>query len=85
MESEKQRNQRLYPEMFAIVESCRGCITSAAIIEDGEVTSGRLPGDDYKFAEIENWGRPPQPLPPPAKSPDREPAKTNRRVNSRRH
>lgn len=53
MESEKQRNRRLYPEMFAIIEAHRADVTAVAIIEDGEVVSGRMPADDYKLAWID--------------------------------
>jgi len=53
METEKQRNARLYPGMFAIIEANRAHVTCAAIIEDGEVTSGRMPADDYKLAWID--------------------------------
>lgn len=52
MESEKQRNQRLYPEMFHIIDQSRAHVTCAAIIEDGEVTSGRMPADDYRVAWV---------------------------------
>lgn len=57
MESEKQRNRRLYPEIFAIIEAHRADVTAVAIIEDGEVVSGRMPADDYKLAWIsaEMW------------------------------
>jgi len=53
MESEKQKNQRLYPEMFHIIDQNRAHVTCAAIIEDGEVVSGSMPGDDYKLAWID--------------------------------
>ena len=56
MESEKQRNRRLYPEIFAIIEAHRADVTSVAIIEDGEVISGRMPADDYKLAWISAEG-----------------------------
>lgn len=59
METEKQRNQRLYPEMFHIIDQNRAHVTCAAIIEDGEVTSGRMPADDYKTVWIsaEGWNQ----------------------------
>jgi len=59
METEKQRNARLYPGMFAIIEANRAHVTCAAIIEDGEVTSGRMPADDYKTVWIsaDGWNR----------------------------
>lgn len=57
MESEKERNRRLYPEFAELVDANRGCITAAAIIEDGELISGRMPPDDYKLAwlDADHW------------------------------
>ena len=57
MESEKENNRRLYPEFAALVDANRGHITAAAIIDDGEVISGRMPADDYKLAWLsaEGW------------------------------
>lgn len=52
MESEKERNRRLYPEFAELVDANRGCITAAAILEDGELISGRMPPDDYKLSWI---------------------------------
>ena len=48
-----------YPEMVAIWKANREHCTAAAIIEDGEVISGSMPGDDYKLAWIsaDGWMR----------------------------
>jgi len=48
-----------YPEMVAIYLANKEHCTAAAIIEDGEVTSGRMPPDDYKLAWIsaDGWTR----------------------------
>ena len=42
-----------YPEMVEIWKANREHCTTAAIIEDGEVVSGSMPGDDYKLAWID--------------------------------
>lgn len=52
METERERNRRLYPEMAAIVAACSGSVTAAAIFEDGEVVSGRMPANDYKLCDV---------------------------------
>ena len=48
-----------YPEMVEIWKANREHCTTAAIIEDGEVVSGSMPGDDYKLAWIsaDGWMR----------------------------
>ena len=38
--------------MVAIYKANKEHVTAAAIIEDGEVTSGFMPADDYKVAWI---------------------------------
>ena len=59
METERERNRRLYPEMAHVIDSCAGSVTGAAILEDGEVTSGRMPADDYKVAWVsaDGWSQ----------------------------
>lgn len=42
-----------FPEMVEIWKANREHCTAAAIIEDGEVVSGSMPGDDYKLAWID--------------------------------
>lgn len=45
-----------FPEMVEIWKANREHCTTAAIIEDGEVISGSMPGDDYKLAWIDADG-----------------------------
>ena len=42
-----------FPEMVEIWKANREHCTAAAVIEDGEVVSGSMPGDDYKLAWID--------------------------------
>lgn len=42
-----------FPEMVEIWKANREHCTAAAIIEEGEVVSGSMPGDDYKLAWID--------------------------------
>lgn len=43
-----------FPEMVAIWKANREHCTAAAVIEDGEVISGMMPGDDYKMAWLDS-------------------------------
>ena len=53
MASENQSKPHPFPEMVEIWKANREHCTAAAVIEDGEVVSGSMPGDDYKLAWID--------------------------------
>ena len=52
MKSEQEKKPHPFPEMVAIWKANREHCTAAAVIEDGEVVSGMMPGDDYKLTWI---------------------------------
>ena len=53
MKSEQEKKPHPFPEMVEIWKANREHCTAAAIIEEGEVVSGSMPGDDYKLAWID--------------------------------
>lgn len=56
MESERERNSRLYPWFTEIVNRYPRADVKAAWITDaetGEILAGRVPADEYKHVEID--------------------------------